>query len=92
MSMILVWGISFGIFTIGRTRINLRWAVRWALLAAFGGMWAYIYLSLGMMGIKNILDFLGLKGIIMAILLGTGTGWLTGWLWYRNTLQRSRKR
>jgi hypothetical protein len=90
-SMIMIWGLSFGIYNLGKTRTNLRWAMRWALLAAFGGMWAYMYLSLGIEGSDRIVNLGGFPGILVSVVVGTGIGWLIGWLWYRNFTSRTRK-
>ena len=91
LTMVLIWGLSFGIYSFGKRRVSLRWAVRWALLAAFGGMCAYIDITLGIGGAKQILKLGKPGGIILPITLGMGAGWLMGWLWYRNFSKRSKK-
>ncbi len=90
-SMLLVWGASFGIYMTGRGWVNQRWCVRWALLAAYGGICAYIDVTLGIGGIEQILAMGRFGGIFLATLIGLGCGWLAGWLWYRNFLKRLQK-
>lgn len=90
-SMIFIWGFTAAIFIISRTQVNLRWSVRWALLAAIGGLVAYIFLSLNAPANRYFLDSRGLNGIFSALMIGILTGWLFGWLWYRNLKWRQRK-
>ncbi|NMB89163.1 MAG: hypothetical protein GYA17_12460 [Chloroflexi bacterium] len=87
LSMLIIWGGAGGILWFGSQRINLRWGVRWALLASLGGLAAYIlYLLIGFQLEKFWLGESGLAGLVGIILLGIFAGWAGGWAWQRWTL------
>jgi hypothetical protein len=88
--MLFIWGISIVIFVLSRTQVNMRWALRWALLASIGGMVAYIFLSIDVNLNRQFLNTGNFKGILIALSIGIGTGWLLGWLWYRQLTRRAR--
>ncbi len=88
LATILVWVAAAAIFFVGQRMISLRWGVRWGLMAATGGMLAYIYLNIGwIIPINRFLDG-GTKGVMVATLTGTLVGWLIGWLWQMRLKQK----
>ncbi|RPH61796.1 MAG: hypothetical protein EHM81_03530 [Chloroflexi bacterium] len=68
-------------YWLGYQSADARWAVRWALLALFGGLVAYNYLVLGLWGANEWLDGRGLAGFLQAVLIGQGLGFALGWFW-----------
>ncbi len=68
-------------YWLGYQSADARWAVRWALLALFGGLVAYNYLVLGLWGANEWLDGRGLSGFLQAVLIGQGLGFALGWFW-----------
>ena len=88
LATMLVWLAAGGIFWIGQRVISLRWGVRWGLMAATGGMLAYIYLNVGwIIPIKAILNG-GTGAVLLATLTGTLIGWVVGWLWHFRLKQK----
>jgi beta-N-acetylhexosaminidase len=81
-AMAVIWGIAVIIFWVIRRRLNLRWGVRWALLVAFGGQFAYIlflfFHPAPKVGASLVKDLIVL-GLI--VLLGSLVGGLGGWIW-----------
>jgi beta-N-acetylhexosaminidase len=90
LSMLFIWGISAVIFVLSRTQVNIRWSIRWALLSAIGGMVSYIFLSLDFGLNRHFLNAGAFKGITIALIIGIATGWMLGWLWYRQLNRRAR--
>jgi beta-N-acetylhexosaminidase len=82
MSMVLILGVTAGIFMIGRQISSLRWSLRWSLLAASGGWIAYlIYLSFIWDDNARWTEQGGMAGLTVAILAGIVIGGLIGWVW-----------
>ena len=82
-SIILVWGMAFGIYWIGKSRVGHRWSLRWALMAAIGGMVVYVFMAGGV--VTNI-SWNGLGGLFwqaLMILGGILFGWFLGYFWWR---------
>ncbi len=62
--------------------LDLRWALRWALLVFLGGLLTYNYLVLGFPGGKDWLSGRGLPGFLQAVVLGQVLGLALGWGWH----------
>ncbi len=80
---------AFGFFWLGRSIGNMRWAIRWALMAVVGGLVAYFYLAIDFPGSKVWLNVAGKGGVLMVTLIGTILGWLGGVAWKRWIKQRA---
>lgn len=78
--LIMVSGIALA-YWLGMQFAEARWAVRWALLAMLGGLFAYNYLTLDLPGAESWLGGRGLPAFLQAVILGQGIGFLAGWLW-----------
>ncbi len=89
LSFLLIWGSAAGIAKFGQRRVNLRWGVRWGLLAVVGGMLAYLYLATGWFEAINWFAATGTVGILLACAVGILVGWGAGWLWQK---RRARNR
>lgn len=81
-SILLIWGISIGIFFLGQRMLSVVWGLRWGLLAAVGGLLMYIYLSLDFPGSRLPMSS-GMGGLLSAVTLGVLAGWAVGWFWQR---------
>ncbi|HZW04824.1 MAG TPA: glycoside hydrolase family 3 N-terminal domain-containing protein [Anaerolineaceae bacterium] len=82
LSMIVIWGSTAGIFLIGRTNNTIRWAIRWGLLAAVGGLIAYT-LMVAVFAKTDWFAAAGTPGIIAGTLAGVVIGWGAGYSWKR---------
>ena len=91
-AILLIWGSSALIAWVGQRKVSLRWGVRWGLLAAVGGMLAYIYLKSGWFGAIN--QFLTGKtwGVLLVSMVGVLAGWLIGWLWHWRLQSQKKQR
>ena len=81
LSLLIAWGAAGLIFWIGRLSGSLRWAVRWGLLAAAGGLLAYTYLAAGLPGSLNLMETVGKVGLRVLTAVGVVAGWLVGLFW-----------
>ncbi len=92
LSLLAAWGAAAGFFWLGRaTTSSLRWAVRWGLLAAAGGLLVYTYLAAGLPGGQRVLETSGTGVLVWLTLCGSLLGWLAGFVWQRLT-REPRKR
>jgi beta-N-acetylhexosaminidase len=82
VSIVLIWGVSIGIYFYGQKRLSIVWGLRWGLLSAVGGLLMYIYLSLGFPGSQRTLAS-GMGGVLSSVGLGILAGWFVGWIWQR---------
>ena len=57
--------------------------IRWALGIVLGGLSAFTYLALGLLGAATWTASNGLNGIIVLSLIGILIGWAFGWWWAR---------
>jgi beta-N-acetylhexosaminidase len=57
--------------------------IRWALGIILGGLFAYTYLALGLLGAATWTASNGFNGIIVLSLIGMLSGWAFGWWWAR---------
>jgi len=57
--------------------------IRWALGIILGGLSAYTYLALGLLGAATWTASNGFNGIIVLSLIGLLIGWAFGWWWSR---------
>ena len=94
--IVLIWGCAAGVYWFGSRRVSLRWGVRWALLSAFGGLVAYIYIDNSQSGKINstarILTPTALLVTLCGILLGLASGYLWRyWLEKRARMTIDRK-
>lgn len=80
---ILIIACSVGIVYLGQRSISLRWGFRWAALAAMGGLFAYILLTLEWILPVNRFLTGGTWGILIATFIGVLVGWGIGWVWQR---------
>jgi beta-N-acetylhexosaminidase len=91
LAMIVIWGCGSGIYWIGRRSVNLRWGIRWGLMAVIGGLVVFLYLAIGLPGSPEWLQVAGRAGQILAIFSGIMLGWLGGLSW-RQVMQRHHRR
>ncbi len=78
--LLMAAGVAL-VYWLGIQFAEMRWAVRWALLALLGGLASYNYLVLDMPGSVSWLDSRGLPAFLQAIVLGQIVGFLGGWVW-----------
>lgn len=78
--LLMAAGVALA-YWLGLQFAEVRWAVRWALLALLGSLAAYNYLVLEMPGSTFWLGDRGLPAFLQAILLGQIIGFLAGWVW-----------
>lgn len=90
LANLITWGAAFCIFWLGRSLSTVRWAIRWALMAAVGGLVAYSYLAVQFPGSQVWMDNTGKVGILIVTLIGSVVGWLGGVAWKRWINQRAR--
>ncbi|MEX1071836.1 MAG: hypothetical protein WEC37_04335, partial [Anaerolineales bacterium] len=81
--------IALTAYQTGMNISKVRWAVRWSLTTLIGGLLVGSYLSFGMPGSVSVLMFQGKWGLVLAIVGGCATGWLSGWIW-REILTKNR--
>jgi beta-N-acetylhexosaminidase len=81
LANLIAWGAAFGFFWLGRGQGTARWAVRWALLAAAGGLVGYFFLAAELPGSRAWIDNAGKMGVLIATLIGSVVGWLGGVGW-----------
>jgi beta-N-acetylhexosaminidase len=87
-----VWFIAFLLWILGaisayfagKSAESPLWGVRWGLMTLLGGLIAYNYLALNLLGASAVIES-GLSGVIVFILGGEILGWLIGWFWLRNS-------
>ncbi len=89
LANLITWTAAFGFFWLGRSIGNMRWAIRWALMAAVGGLIAYFYLAIEFPGSKAWIDNTGKMGVLMVTLIGSIVGWVGGVAWKRWIKQRA---
>jgi beta-N-acetylhexosaminidase len=90
LSNLIAWGAAFVIFLLGRSQATMRWAIRWALLAVFGGLVGYMYLTINLPGSQIWMDAAGKWGTLISSLIGTLVGWSAGVFWKYWLSQRAR--
>ncbi len=90
LSLLAAWGAAAGFFLLGRATSSLRWAVRWGLLAAAGGLLVYTYLAAGLPGGPGLLESNGTGILVWLTLFGSLLGWLVGFIWQQ--LDRGQRR
>lgn len=81
LSLLAVVGCVLLVFYSARRLVNLRWSLRWALLAGVGALLAYFYMAMGLPGSSTLLGDLPGWGILLVTVLGGALGALLGWLW-----------
>ncbi|MCW5873871.1 MAG: hypothetical protein KIS88_04430 [Anaerolineales bacterium] len=72
---------ALGAYQTGVNLHQMRWGVRWALTTVIGGLLVGCYLALDLPASREILEFGGKWGLVIAVLAGCLAGWLAGWLW-----------
>lgn len=83
VAMLLVLFSAGSAYGIVIRVVDRHSAVRWALGILLGGLLAYNFLALGLLGITNWLINAGFSGVVTFILLGELLGFVGGWLWSR---------
>lgn len=88
-AIILIIGISLGVFRISISINQLRWGIRSSILSIIGGLIFYIYLAIGFPGSKSLMSSLGFWGVILFTLVGSMTGVLIsiGWKMFQNRIK-----
>lgn len=84
LAVVVTWLSAGGIYALGRSRLSLRWGLRWALLAAAGGLAVY---SIVMIFVDETGNWFtqNLGGTIFLALCGVVLGWAFGIYWQRRT-------
>ena len=85
LSMLIVWGVGFLIYRLGKKKVSNRWAIRWSLMAIIGGTAAYLYLAIGLPGSAHLIESIRFGGILAAVLSGLFIGWVSGYIWRRRS-------
>jgi hypothetical protein len=80
--------ISLFAYQAGALSGQVRWGIRWALLALIGGLVTNVYLALGLPGTRNLLLNSGLWGIVLFTVGGTVVGWVAGWAWQQSAKKK----
>ena len=88
MSMLVIWGLAFSFYYWGQKSVGVIWGLRWGLLAAIGGLLAYVFLSLGFPVSIRLAD-LGLWALLISVTMGVLAGLGVGWFW-RQFLNQSK--
>lgn len=88
-AMLLTWGSAAAVFALSR-RINLRWRYRTALLAAVGGLAAYLVLVMQRSTNEELARALGTTDVLAVTLLGIVIGFWAGFFWRRWMENRAR--
>ena len=81
LANLIAWAAAFGFFWLGRGQGTMRWAIRWAMLAAVGGLVGYFYLAAQLPGSLNWIENGSKMGVLLATLIGSIVGWLGGVVW-----------
>lgn len=76
--------ISLFAYQAGALTGQVRWGIRWGLLALIGGLAINVYLALGLPGTRNLIVNSGLWGIVLFTVGGTVIGWAAGWVWQQS--------
>jgi len=90
LSNLIAWGAAFGFFWLGRSQATMRWAIRWALLAVFGALVGYLFLTVNLPGSQVWMDTAGKTGTLIVSAIGAVIGWLAGVFWKYWLGQRAR--
>jgi len=88
-AMLVTWGSAAAVFALSR-RINLRWRYRTALLAAVGGLAAYLVLVMQRSINEELARALSTTDVIAVTLLGIVIGFWVGFFWRRWMENRAR--
>lgn len=91
-AMVIILAITTGVlYLFSRTRIPIRWSVRWILLSIIGGIVTYIF-SVFQISVKaswtQSLRSLDLMAITIA---GLFMGWTIGMIWYLSSKKNLKK-
>lgn len=78
--MLVVWAATAGVYFVGFQTSSSRWAVRWALISAAGGLIAYT-IAIVSWSAENWLGKAGIPGLIAIALGGVLVGWGVGLVW-----------
>ncbi|MBI3159403.1 MAG: hypothetical protein HYZ26_07380 [Chloroflexi bacterium] len=73
--------ISLFAYQVGALAGQVRWGVRWALLALAGGALANLYLAFDLPGTGTVMAVWQVWGVAVIALLGATAGWAGGLLW-----------
>lgn len=82
--LLAIWGVlgcAGAVIWLGPRLLTNRWAVRWGLCMALGGLLGYNYLALRLPGSQALLERTSSLGVMMVSLFGVALGGLAGWLW-----------
>lgn len=82
LSTIIILGLASLLFWIGSTRINLKWAVRWAVCGALAGYLGFFYLALSMPGSMTLISEHGSGGIALVSIIGVIIGSIASVIWW----------
>lgn len=82
LSTIIILGLASLLFWIGSTRINLKWAVRWAVCGALAGYLGFFYLAFSLPGSMTLISSHGSTGIALVCIIGVIVGSIAAVLWW----------
>ncbi|MBN2499874.1 MAG: hypothetical protein JXB38_03845 [Anaerolineales bacterium] len=80
--------ISLFAYQAGALSGQVRWGIRWGLLALIGGLATNVYMALSLPGTRDLLLNSGLWGIVLLTVGGTIVGWAAGWAWQQSTKKK----
>ncbi len=81
IAMLAVLAGSWLFYWLGLQLADMRWAIRWGLLAFMGGLLAYNYLILSFPGSIEWLQDRDFTAFLQAIVFGQLMGFVGGWGW-----------
>jgi hypothetical protein len=68
---------------------SIRWGIRWGLCTILAGLVCYLYIVLDLPGGKAWFELTRTSGLLFAILLFMGLGWVAGFLWHAFSVRQT---
>jgi beta-N-acetylhexosaminidase len=80
--MVILFTVAVA-YTVSIRVANRRSAFRWTLGILLGGLLAYNFLALGLLGITTWIVTSSVSGVVTFVILGELLGFVGGWVWSR---------
>jgi beta-N-acetylhexosaminidase len=81
VALFIIGGIAWSAYSLIALVGQMRWGVRAGLLAAIGGLLAYIYLALQLPGSERLLASSVSRSVFLSTLSGAAVGLFAAWMW-----------